>query len=80
MMTKDKAKTFVAAQLAYQALQHQEAAVQIPALAQNTEDAIRHLYEAAVALGFGGKFVVSCHYLEVNLPQDILTPQIKAVN
>ena len=67
MMTEQKAAGYVAAQLAYVALQHHEAAKELPNLAANTADAIRKLHEAATVLGFGPAFEASCSLLDVGL-------------
>lgn len=67
MTTKQKAARYVAAQLAYVAFQHHQAAEELPNLAANTADAIRKLHEAATVLGFGPAFEASCSLLDVGL-------------
>ena len=67
MMTKQEATSHIAAQLAYVALQHHEAAKELPNRAANTADAIRKLHEAATVLGFGPAFEASCSLLDVGL-------------
>lgn len=62
-----EAKRYVAAQLAYMALQHHQAAEACPNLTTNTTDAIRRLHDAATLLGFGPAFEASCSVLDVRL-------------
>ena len=64
-MTEQEAKRYVAAQLAYLALDHQQAAEECPNLAENTESAIRNLHDAAVVLGLKDEFEVSWLMLDI---------------
>ena len=66
-MTDREAKRYVAAQLAYLALDHQRAAEECPNLAENTASAIHNLHDAAVVLGLRDEFEVSCSLLGVKL-------------
>ncbi len=66
-MTEQEAKRYVAAQLAYLALQHRQAAEECPNLAENTANAIRNLHDAAAVLGIKDEFEVSCSMLDVRL-------------
>ena len=66
-MTEQEAKRYVAAQLAYLALEHRQAAKECPALAENTEDAIRNLRDAAAVLKLRDEFEVSCSFLNVEV-------------
>ncbi|MCP4538833.1 MAG: hypothetical protein GY832_16995 [Chloroflexi bacterium] len=68
MMTEQEAKRYVAAQLAYLALDHQRAAEECPNLAENTESAIRNLRDAAVVLGLQDEFEMSCVFLGATVP------------
>ncbi len=61
------ATRYVAAQLAYVALQHEQAAEELPNLTANAAEAIRNLYDAATALGFRAEFEAACARLEVQL-------------
>ena len=64
-MTEQEAKRYVAAQLAYLALQHRQAVEECPNLAENTENSIHSLHDAAAVLGIKDEFEVSCSMLDV---------------
>ncbi len=66
-MTEQEAKRYVAAQLAYLALQHRQSAEECPNLAENTANAIRNLHDAAAVLGIKDEFEVSCSMLDVEV-------------
>ena len=67
-MTEQEAIRYVAAQLAYLALQHRQAVKECPDLAENTENAIRNLRDAAAILGLKDEFEMSCAFLGVTIP------------
>ncbi len=66
-MTEQEAKRYVAAQLAYLALQHRQAAEECPNLVENTANAIRNLHDAAAVLGIKNEFEVSCSMLDIEV-------------
>ncbi|MCP4541539.1 MAG: hypothetical protein GY832_30785 [Chloroflexi bacterium] len=66
-MTEREAKRYVAAQLAYLALDHQQATEECPNLVENTESAIRNLHDAAIVLGLKDEFEMSCAFLGVTI-------------
>ena len=67
-MTEQEAARYVAAQLAYLAFQHRQAAEECPNLAKNTENAIRNLHDAATVLELRDEFEMSGAFLGVTPP------------